>query len=174
MAAKPPEPDGPSPDTTERNPSEQSLLEGNGAEAEPVAKAAEVLKPFLKNPNEAPRVLLALKQEFYSGPLPHPRHLAAFEQIAPGTVQTLIRMATREQAHRHRMQTAEIIYPYCGMIAGFVGLFGCIAASAYLGLRRDTTVALALLGVPVLGVLGYFINGRLASHDRSRQAPPDP
>jgi uncharacterized membrane protein len=149
------------------------LPKDDAAETEPGAKAAEVLKPFLKNPNEAPEILLALKQEFYSGPLPHPRHLAEFERIAPGTVHTIIQMAMREQAHRHRMQIAEIIYPYCGMIAGFVGLFGCIAASAYLGLQHDTTVALALLGVPVLGVLGYFINGRLASHDRSREAPPD-
>jgi len=169
MAIKPKELAGLSDSTIE--PSQPP--EDDAAEAEPAAKAAEVLKPFLKNPNEAPKVLLALKQEFYSGPLPHPRHLAEFERIAPGTVHTIIQMATREQAHRHKMQIAEIIYPYCGMIAGFVGLFGCVAASAYLGLQHDTTVALALLGVPVLGVLGYFINGRLASHDRSREASPD-
>jgi hypothetical protein len=29
----------------------------DGAGIEPVAKAAEVLRPFLKNPNEAPDVL---------------------------------------------------------------------------------------------------------------------
>jgi hypothetical protein len=99
----------------------------------------------------------------YSGPLPHPDHLAQYEAVVPNSARTILDMAVREQAHRHRMQSLEMVYPYLGWASGSVGLLACVGGAVFLGTAGHDGLAATLLGVPVAGVIGWFINARLSS-----------
>lgn len=53
------------------------------AEADYVGKAADILRPLLKNPSEAPKAAAAIvaSVEMFSGPLPHPEHLERYGNL---------------------------------------------------------------------------------------------
>lgn len=89
---------------------------GPDIEPEAIEQAAEALRPFLRDPEQASEaaISVAMVAERYSGPLPHPGHLRAYEDISPGSAQQIIVMARKEQQHRHTMQILEILYPYLG------------------------------------------------------------
>ena len=105
----------------------------------------------------------------FDGPLPHPRHLAAYEVGMPGSADTLVALAIAEQKHRHRTELLEIAYPYLGLFLGATTLAGCVAGAVFLGMTGHDTLGLALLGIPVLGAVGWLINTRIG-HRRSSEA----
>jgi uncharacterized membrane protein len=74
-------------------------------------------------------------------------------------------MAKVEQTHRHRMQRLEMIYPYLGWLSGTVGFLACVIGAIYLAMNNHEAVAGGVLGVPSLGVIGWFIKARLAPSD---------
>ena len=78
-------------------------------------------------------------------------------------------MAKKEQAHRHRSQNLELLYPYIGLSAGFIGFLACIVAAAFLAIWGHDGIAFAFLGVPVVGVISWFVNSRISL---SNPAPP--
>jgi uncharacterized membrane protein len=45
------------------------------------------------------------------GPLPSPVLLEQYDQVLPGLAETIVRMAEREQAHRHEMDRIEVGAP---------------------------------------------------------------
>lgn len=49
-----------------------------------------------------------VERAFYSGPLPHPQQLKAYDDITPGAADRIIAMAERENAHRHKKETAAL------------------------------------------------------------------
>ena len=77
-------------------------------------------------------------------------------------------MAKREQGHRHRMELLENLYPYCGLCAGVLALLACVAGSIYLGMHDKTSIAVALLGAPLLAAVGWFVNSRLKRAEVAR------
>jgi uncharacterized membrane protein len=48
-----------------------------------------------------------MRQEMWSGPLPHPQTLQAFEDIAPGTAQKIVEEFQAEAAHRRNLENRE-------------------------------------------------------------------
>jgi len=64
--------------------------------------------------------------------------------------------------HRHRMQNLEMIYPYLGWLSGSVGLLACVGGAVYLAMNNHEGVAGGLIGVPSLGVIGWFVKARLS------------
>ena len=53
--------------------------------------------------------LLHLKEE-YSGPIPHPNILKQFEEVIPGSADRILKMAEKEQEHRHEFEKEEQIW----------------------------------------------------------------
>ena len=153
-----------------------SPTQDSSTEAEFVGKATEILRPLLRDPAQAPKAAAAVvlaSVEMFSGPLPHPQHLARYESLIPGSGRDILRMAMGEQSHRHKMQTLEMVYPYLGWFSGSVGFLICVAGAVYLGtIGGHDILAAAMLGVPVVGVIGWFINARISLSRTS--APPGP
>jgi uncharacterized membrane protein len=136
-----------------------------GEEAQPVGKAAEYLRPFLRDPDRAPDAAAGViaAVNLYSGPLPHPDDLARYDALIPNGARTILDMAMREQAHRHKMQSLEMIYPYLGWASGSVGFLASVVGAIYLGINVHDGLAVGLLGIPVLGVVGWFIHARVST-----------
>jgi uncharacterized membrane protein len=142
----------------------QRAIEGHSGKLEVLDTASELLKPLLRNPNQAPETAkqLVAVMETHRGPLPHPRILSGYESILPGSAQEILEMAKNEQSHRHSMERRETTYPYFGMGLGAVALFVCIGSAVFLTVyTHNERVALALISVPVIAAIGWLVNARL-------------
>ena len=51
--------------------------------------------------------IIAHRQEAWSGPLPHPQALQAFEDIAPGTAQAIVAEFQAEAKHRRELEKSQ-------------------------------------------------------------------
>ena len=104
-----------------------------------------------------------LVSEQFSGPIAHPRHLAAYEEILPGSAERIVKMAENAQAHNRDME-AKIVATgiweaKAGMILGFLALMVLIAAGVYAGLHGNNVLAGFCLGAGVLGGAAKLIRG---------------
>jgi uncharacterized membrane protein len=112
--------------------------------------AIEILRPLLKNPDQAQQVVTRVATAvLFQGPLPPPDVFKGYEEVVPGSALEILKMATREQGHRHKLQFLEMIYPYLGWLAGFVCFIASIAGAIYLAMHDRETVASLLLGCSV-------------------------
>lgn len=134
-----------------------------------VERVTETLKPLLKNPSEVRRVVTQVVSltESYSGPTPHPEHLERIELIAPGSASKIIEMAIAEQRFRHRIALLTVLYPYLGLVLGFVIALACFYMAHLLGMGGKAQVATAMVGVSALGVIGWFIKSRLSGREEA-------
>ena len=101
----------------------------------------------------------------YSGPIPPPDMLRAFEDIQPGAADRIIRLAENESSHRHTTEkmviggakTIEII----GMCFAFLVCLSFLAASTYLMINDKSIEGSFLAGGGVLSILAsLFITRR--------------
>jgi uncharacterized membrane protein len=132
---------------------------------------------LLRDPTQTSAVVRIVAQEViehYQGPLPHPEHLRRFEEISPGAAAHLIGMAEREQSHRHSMERSEINYPYYGLGSGLLIAVVAVGGAIYLGSVGNIAVAVALVGVPVIGCIGWFVKSRVSLSKPQSPAPPSP
>lgn len=148
-----------------------AVTEDPGMEPELIGKTADILRPKLRTPGEALEVAtrVVATAEMFSGPMPHPQHLKAYEDISPGAAKSILDMAISEQNHRHKMQNLEMFFPYLGLITGFIGLLAMITGTVYIAVQGGSEkIALALIGANALGAIGLFIKARNAF-----ERPPD-
>lgn len=126
--------------------------------------------------NQAALIGVSVAAEQYAGPLPHPRHFKQFDDTVPGAGNRILAMAEREQKHRHRQENLINVYPFCGLALGAAALFVCIFFAARLFMGGHPGGGAALVGVPVLGAISWFVNGRIggksspAANDRPSES----
>ncbi len=110
------------------------------------------------------RVLSIFYQESFAGPIAHPRHLAAYEQILPGSAERIMRMAEKAQEHNAAMERklvdAEIADTRRGMLFGFVALLILLALATMFGLMGQPVMAGLFLTATLLSAVPVFVNGR--------------
>ncbi len=110
------------------------------------------------------RVMTIIESEIFSGPLPHPRHLHAYEAICPGAADRLLKMAEAQQAADIAFDRAEQESDHAdlkrGMWMGFGALALLIIGAAVSVWVGQNTMAFMFLGAGVLGTVGRFITGR--------------
>jgi uncharacterized membrane protein len=114
----------------------------------------------------------------YSGPLPSPEILAGYEQAFKGCAERIIAMAERQAKHRQECERlrydapiedarASRIEARRGQFFAFTLVIAAFAISAGMVLISPTpavaTVATAISGSTILGVVGIFIVGRKTS-----------
>lgn len=104
-------------------------------------------------------------RESFSGPLPHPRHLAAYEQVSSGLAERIVAMAERGQQHTIDIDqaaiNAEIDDRKRGMRYGLAVFLALIAAGLWVSLKTESVGLTAVfLGAAAIGGITIFINGR--------------
>ena len=107
----------------------------------------------------APHHVIQTQQ--WSAPLPPPDALEHYERIAPGAAERILRMAEREQEHRIESETKTLEVAakdakrgqWFGAIAIYAAIVGAVITAA-LGFWQ---VAIALVGVPLLGAIQALI-----------------
>ena len=77
-------------------------------------------------------------------------------------------MAETDQAHSQRMDVWRATYAFAGLACGLASMIACVAGAVFLALHDKEVVAVGLLGLPVIGAIGWFIRARLASPSRGK------
>ena len=151
----------------------------------PISIPQELTEDSLEEPREEFLLQkiteLSLYVEQYSGPIPHPRVIAGYEQIVPGSGDRILSMS--EQQHQHRMnletraQRASILREMLGLVLGFV-----VAAIIVVGglqavqLGSSAEGLLAVFGsvAAIAGVFVYSHRSRLNELRAKREALEKP
>lgn len=123
---------------------------------------------------------LQVSQKIHQGPLPAPEDLQRYEQLLPGAAERIIKMAELEQQHRHSQEvkaissevvTREILQSteksrISGVMSsdkrgqylgGAVSVLA-IAGSVYCASIQQPVVAIALVSMPILGIVKALLS----------------
>jgi uncharacterized membrane protein len=122
------------------------------------------------------RVTEIVAEESFSGPVPHPKHLAAYEDICPGLADRFTAMAeiAQKRAEDRRDKIVELEYGdrRLGMCFGFAALIVMLVAGVVLAALGNTILGGGLLSAAILGaVVTPFINGRPKSASKKAASP---
>lgn len=116
----------------------------------------------------------AIKQESFSGPLPHPDLLRGYDAIKSGFAERIVRMAEKEQEHRFEREKIQLDCDkkvisdaaseskrgqYFALIISVLFLIG----SVVLALFGHDTIAGILGGGTLASIVTVFITGRKSS-----------
>ena len=124
------------------------------------------------------QVGLMIQQEF-EGPLPHPKTLAGYERIEPGTANRIICLAENEARHRHEMEhkmlDAEIAgnrkeasEVFIGQLFGFVIAISTIVGGVYTAVNGAEWPGAVIGSTGVTGLVSVFVLGRKSSKNEEK------
>lgn len=108
------------------------------------------------------RMTMLLSEQF-SGPIAHPRHLRAYEEILPGSAERIVQMAEDAQDHNRKMEAkivnASVWENKAGMVLGFTALLVLIGLAFWAGMEGNNILAGILLTSGLLGAATTLIRG---------------
>lgn len=126
------------------------------------------LQEALKQTGVPPDVVQTTVRAFashYSGPLPPAEQMRAYEDVLPGSADRILRMAERQQDHRHdleRMTVKEATNrSWWGLRLGFVITVLVVGVGAATILTGHSAVGLALVLADLAVLAGVFVYGRV-------------
>lgn len=125
------------------------------------------------------RVRQLIAAELFRGPLPHPRHLGAYEEVCPGAADRIIRMAEIAQQRRDDRNDELVKLEYgdrrLGMKLGFSALVIMLVSGAIMTAIGDKVIGGGLITAAVIGtVVGSFIDGRIPRmRKKEKENSPD-
>ncbi len=99
----------------------------------------------------------------FSGPIPPPEILKAYDLVEPGFAKELIEMSKRQALHRMEMEKIVISgdskRSWCGLIFAFIITLFSIGIGAYLIRKGHDLAGSAVAGTPVVSIVTAFIYG---------------
>ena len=95
---------------------------------------------------EVVKAMTVVQQEIFSGPIPHPRLLAEYERLMPGSTDRFMKMAEKQQEHRIGLEDSAIKSQLKSNERG--QLFGFILSTLII----CAGIVLFILGMPWFGV----------------------
>ena len=106
----------------------------------------------------------------FSGPIPPPEIMRQYNQIIPGSAERILKMAEKEQDHRHeiedRLIKSEILNTRLGLIFGFIiGITGIICGSIVI--MHGNNVGGSVISATGISILvGLFIKRTKHTKDK--------
>ena len=152
-------------------------IEQEIAEAHP-----EVERIIERLPEDERQVILTMmKQEIFSGPLPHPRHFKEYAAVYPDAPAKIFAIAEKQIEHRQnlenrRMSLEEITskktirFYNTGMILGFILGFSFILGGYYCILQDKEAIGIGMIATAVGGLVAQFLfQGRKSKDSAAKQ-----
>jgi uncharacterized membrane protein len=153
-------------DSSDRSISTTDIV-ADGSLTEVTQATLERLRPHVVEADRA-RVAVIIEETIseishHSGPLPRPSDMAQYEVIKPGFAERIMRLAEKEQDHRHAFTDGLVKRDYnlktVGQYFAMASVLVFLGFAAYLGFLGDTRSAAFVASVAV-GVVGIFITRR--------------
>lgn len=113
----------------------------------------------------------------WSGPLPPPGALQQFDAIIPDGANRIMQMIEREQEHRqeHERQVFNTLAADTRRghwIGGTISVISIVGAVGAVFLHAPATVSIALVGIPVLGMIKAVIGSKSVPASPKGSRPP--
>lgn len=127
------------------------------------------VRPVLKVSEQELKQLVQaeVREEVYSGPLPHPEHLKKYDDVYPGAAKIIIETFIKQSDHRRNLEskvvTANVKNERLGQIFAFVLsliVIGCGGGLIYFG---KNVAGLAAILTPLAALTGIFFGGKRKS-----------
>lgn len=140
-------------------------------------QVVEVLQPYVGDqaPELAARITGVVRSERFIGPIPHPRHLAEYERVLPGSADRLMTMAEKDQNHRHACDNtiikAETDFMSRGQIFAMAALVLMLIFTAVFVLTGHEVAGGLVGGATLISVVLAFLNRR---QGKPTDSPPSP
>ena len=106
-------------------------------------------------------MVATLVRRTHSGPLPAPETYAQYNEVHPGAAERILRMAEKEQDHRHRSEGRVIFHEYgiryasqAGAIFALILLCALVGYCAFVG-QPLTAAVIGAVGAIVVAFLRY-------------------
>jgi uncharacterized membrane protein len=97
----------------------------------------------------------------FSGPLPPPAVLQAYDDMSPGLADRIVAMAEREQEHRHNLEdrafNEDSKLGKRGQILAFIIAFAGLVAAVILGLTGQPVVAGIIASLDLVTLVTVFL-----------------
>ena len=111
------------------------------------------------------RQIVAAARRQWSGPLPDPQSLGDFDAIIPYGAERIMRMSEKEQDHRIEFENARLNIMagdtrrghYLGLIISICAIIGAVYTAS---IGAHWTVSVALVGVPILGIVRAIVGNK--------------
>lgn len=107
-------------------------------------------------------ILVAVRREMFSGPLPKPEHLRQYGEIVPSAPQDIIDEFKANGKHVRECEKlglkGAIIRDFISQIFAFLLAIIAISAAIYMELNGHTKVAIALIVLTGSGLVAPFLN----------------
>lgn len=123
----------------------------------------EALEPLFRPEKKelGVQIVATMVRRVHSGPLPAPETYAQYDEVHPGAAERILRMAEKEQDHRHRSEGRIIFHEYAvrytaqfGAILALILLCALVAYCAFV--EQPVTAALiGAVGAIVVAFLRY-------------------
>ena len=108
----------------------------------------------------------------FSGPLPPPSMLTAYNNAVPNAAERILAMAEKQAAHRQNLEErvvkGNIVNQYLGSVFGFILGAIAIGGGIYLIGSGKSITGLAALITPLVGFVAVFFRGR-SGQEKERQ-----
>jgi uncharacterized membrane protein len=126
------------------------------------------------------QLVMAQRQEFYQGIIPHPDHLARFEEVLPGLANRIMLLTEGEQDAAHAAAKADQAFREHVLAAtvsenkrkhatALIALVLCLSTTVALAYLGATHAAEIVGGTTVVGVIGSFLGSKLRDVIGKRQ-----
>lgn len=129
-----------------------------------------------ENRQQALILMTRVVSRAYRGPVPDAEDMQKYKSVDPTFPERFVRIAEREQEHRHGLDSNDQKNDYdlkkSGQNKAFYALIVLLAVVLALVFMKETTVAGILAGTTIVGVVGMFITGRYLEY-KSEQTEVD-
>ncbi len=146
----------------------KSIVEGS----EPLLVAPEVLDDL---PEEARKTIVMSMSASFSGPLPPPQMLRAYDEVLPGMADRILALTEKQTDHRISTESilanASVRSWAIGQYLGFAYSISALAATAYVvAINGNTAIAVLILGTGVAGIARDLIRAVLSRRDEEEDS----
>jgi uncharacterized membrane protein len=116
--------------------------------------------------------ILAVETVAHSGPIPSPETIAGYEKVLAGAADRIIKMAEKEQGHRHQIQinhqSNQVRLTFVGQLLAFLMGFSGIAGGIYLVKNDKSITGFGVFFTSLAALIGLFF----FNQSRSKQQTP--
>jgi uncharacterized membrane protein len=118
---------------------------------------------------------LQFQAEIHTGPIPAAGEIGEYERILPGSADRIIKMAEKEQAHRHQLQlrgqSHRLGITFVGQLFAFLMGISGIAGGVYLVKSDKPITGFGVFFTSLATLMGVFFYSRRRSAPQTAITP---
>lgn len=120
--------------------------------------------PSATEAGSAVKITASQSTEIFSGPIPPPEILEAYERVVKGSANRILTMAEEQSKHRKKLEEIVVLggsrNQAAGMIFAFVLSLVIVGSGAFLIYHDKSLEGFGLILSDLLGLIGVFVYGK--------------